>query len=80
MLIEMGAVPNVMTAILRSEQHLQPNSAFKKMRIADRAEATVSGEVDKIPPTLGAMTHSITVLVVNDAPLSLIIEMPAMKI
>lgn len=37
------------------------------------------GEVDKVPTTVGDMTHALTFLVVNDTQFSLMIERAAMK-
>lgn len=52
----------------------------KKMRMADRSEATFLGKVDHVPITVGYMTHaSTTFWVVDGAPIGLIIGRPAQK-
>lgn len=73
------AVPNITAASLCSQLHLQTHSTNRRMTMADGFKATVLGEVDNVPMTVGGMTRAFTVLVVNDALFSLVIKRPTMK-
>lgn len=78
-LFDSGAIPNMTAADIRSQQHLQPHSTNIRIRIADRFNATVLGEIDKVPFIVVGVTHSLTVSVVNNGPFRPVIGRPAMK-
>lgn len=79
-LFDSGAVTNVIAASLCSQLHLQPHNQNRRMGTVDEFEATVLGEIDKVPITVGGMTHAVTVLVVNDARFRLVIGKSAIKL